>query len=224
VKFDLAIPDAMIERGERFRARFGSSRNIWVAGSTRDGEEALILDAFARASLAPEVLLVIVPRHPQRFDEVAEAARARGFKVARRSDEAAVDAATRIVVGDSMGEMFAYYAAADVVIMGGSLLEYGSQNLIEPCAIGRPVILGPHTYNFADAAVGAAEAGAAVRVADATEALATARALSKDGARRAAMGQAGRAFVAAHRGAVDRLAAAIAALEAPRPPSGRAPG
>ncbi len=203
VKFDLAIPDAMIERGERFRERFGARRTVWVVGSTRDGEEALILDAFARAALPRDVLLVIVPRHPQRFDEVARLAESRGFTIARRSEEAAVDASTHVAIGDSMGEMLAYYFAADVVIIGGSFLPFGGQNLIEACALGRPVIVGPHTYNFSEAAESAIAAGAALRVGDAAEALATAARL--DAPERREMGARARAFVEEHRGAVSRL-------------------
>ena len=203
VKFDLTVPAQMVERGAEFRERFGRARSVWVAGSTREGEEALLLDAFACA--APDALLVIVPRHPQRFDDVARLAGSRGFAVARRSTEQPVPQDTRVVIGDSMGEMFAYYAAADVVIMGGSLLEFGSQNLIEACALGRPVIVGPHTYNFSEASKSAIAAGAAVRVRDAREALAAAAAISADPVRREAMGARGREFVAAHRGAVGRL-------------------
>ena len=205
VKFDLAVPPDTRERGERFRALFGAGRAIWVAGSTREGEEALLLDAFARMSPDDSTLLVIVPRHPQRFDEVAALAAERGFKVARRSADAPVDPDVRVVVGDSMGEMLAYYAAADVVIVGGSLLAFGGQNLIEACALGRPVIVGPHTYNFEEAAKGAIRAGAAVRVRDANEALEAARAIAGDAARRDEMGRKAREFVAAHRGAVERL-------------------
>jgi len=206
VKFDQAVPPDTAQRGREFRERFGTSRAIWVAGSTREGEEALLLDALAAEQVPAEVLLVIVPRHPQRFDEVAQLAAARGFTVARRSDATPVDARTRVVVGDSMGEMPAYYAAADLVLMGGSFLEYGSQNLIEPCALGKPVIVGPSTFNFEQAADGAIAAGATVRVPDARAALAQAAAIQRDAARRTAMGEKGLAFVAAHRGAVDRLA------------------
>jgi 3-deoxy-D-manno-octulosonic-acid transferase len=209
VKFDLAVSEAMLEKGRRFRALFGAERRVWVAGSTREGEEALLLDAFAAQSQAPGALLVLVPRHPQRFDEVARLAADRGFAPARRSAESAVDATTRVLVGDSMGEMLAYYAAADVVIVGGSLLKFGGQNLIEACALGRPVIVGPHTYNFDEAAREAITAGAATRVRDAPEALRAAAALSDDDARRLEMGAKGREFVAAHRGAVERLAAWI---------------
>ena len=209
VKFDLTVAPQMVERGAVFRDRFGPARSVWVAGSTREGEEALLLDAFALAPVPADALLVIVPRHPQRFDDVVRLAESRGFGVARRSREEAVPPSVRVVVGDSMGEMFAYYAAADVVVMGGSLLEFGSQNLIEACALGRPVIVGPHTFNFSSASKSAIAAGAAVRVKDAREALAVAAAISADPARREAMGARGREFVAAHRGAVGRLMAWI---------------
>jgi 3-deoxy-D-manno-octulosonic-acid transferase len=203
VKFDLAVPDEMVERGAHFRALFGIDRPVWVAGSTREGEEALILDAFANSP--GEVLLVIVPRHPQRFADVAALAAQKGYATARRSGDAPVPGDVRVLIGDSMGEMLAYYAAADVVLMGGSLLPYGSQNLIEACALGRPVIVGPHTYNFEEASESAIAAGAAVRVRDAREALSVAAALSRDLTRRKAMGERARTFVAAHRGAVERL-------------------
>ena len=204
VKFDLAVPDAMVERGERFRARFGATRTVWVAGSTRDGEEAPLLDAFAARPWPADVLLVIVPRHPQRFDEVERLAQLRGFATMRRSGERDVPRDTRVVIGDSMGEMLAYYFAADVVIMGGSLLPFGGQNLIEACALARPVIVGPHTYNFAEAAESAVAAGAALRVENAAEALLTAASL--DAQRRREMGKRAREFVESHRGAVRRLA------------------
>jgi 3-deoxy-D-manno-octulosonic-acid transferase len=205
VKFDLALPAAMIERGRAFRRLFGERRQVWVVGSTREGEEALLFDAFA--STAPrDALLVVVPRHPQRFDEVVRLASERGLAVARRSAGVAVPGETRILVGDSMGEMLAYYAAADLAIIGGSLLAFGGQNLIEACALGCPVIVGPHTYNFDEAARGAIAVGAALRVGDAREALAAAAALSADEEKRKAMGERAREFVAAHRGAVERLA------------------
>ena len=204
VKFDLAVPEAAQSQGARFRSLFGAGRPVWVAGSTREGEEALILDAYA-SSGAGSTLLVIVPRHPQRFDEVAELAASKGFKVARRSADGPVDPDVSVLIGDSMGEMLAYYAAADVVIVGGSLLPFGGQNLIEACALGRPVIVGPHTYNFEEAAKGAVRAGAAIRVADAAQAVQAAREIAADAPRREEMGRKAREFVAAHRGAVDRL-------------------
>ena len=208
VKFDMEVPTDAATRGGEMRALWGRERPVWIAGSTREGEEALLLDAFAAGAPAG-TLLVLVPRHPQRFDEVAALAAARGFEVARRSQASPVAAGVRVLVGDSMGEMPAYYAAGDVVLMGGSFLAYGSQNLIEACAMGRPVVLGPSTFNFAEAARGAREAGAAIGVANAAEAVAEAARLSADDAKRRAMGEAGLRFVAAHRGAVARLAAVI---------------
>lgn len=210
VKFDMTPADEIVERGGEFRARFGAARAVWVAGSTREGEEAALLEAFAAMDAPPEALLALVPRHPHRFDEVAALAVRLGFEVARRSQAGAVGPGVRVLVGDSMGEMPAYYAAADVVVMGGSLLPYGSQNLIEACALGKPVIVGPHTYNFEEAAEGAIDAGGALRVRDAREALAAAAQLSGDAARRARMGESARAFVAAHRGAIGRLMAWLA--------------
>jgi 3-deoxy-D-manno-octulosonic-acid transferase len=204
VKFDLEVPADTLEKGAALRARFGKERIAWVAGSTRDGEEALLLDAFA-AIPDPSVLLVIVPRHPQRFEAVAQLAADRGLAFARRTDARDPGAGVRVVIGDSMGEMLAYYAAADVVIMGGSLLEYGSQNLIEACAVGKPVIVGPSTFNFEEAVASAAAAGAALRVRDAKGAIEAAAALTRDSPRRAAMGERAREFVASHRGAVGRL-------------------
>ena len=112
------------------------------------------------------LLLVIVPRHPQRFAEVAALLEQRGIAFRRRSDAGSVPAETRVVLGDSMGEMFAYYAAADLAFVGGSLLPYGGQNLIEACAAGTPVLVGPHTRNFADATRLAIAAGAAMQVQD----------------------------------------------------------
>jgi 3-deoxy-D-manno-octulosonic-acid transferase len=216
VKFDLAVPAESVSLAGRFREQFGAGRRVWLAASTRDGEEALILDAFAAMALDPRVLLAIVPRHPERFEAVAEAAAQRAFKVARRSEAGSVASDVRVLIGDSMGEMLAYYGAADVAILGGSFQPYGGQNLIEACAMGCPVIMGPHTYNFEEAADGAIGAGAALRVAGAREALEAAASITADTARRKAMGEKGRAFVAAHRGAVDRLAEWIAATAAAR--------
>jgi 3-deoxy-D-manno-octulosonic-acid transferase len=206
IKFDLEVSVDVEARGQRFRALFGADRRICVVGSTRDGEEALLLDAIAALPPAPEALFVIVPRHPQRFDDVVALAAARGLEVARRSAEAPVAPGVRVVVGDSMGEMLAYYASADVVVMGGSLLDFGSQNLIEACAVGKPVIVGPSTFNFEEVSKSAIAAGAAVRVPDARAAIATAVAILGDAARREPMGQAAAAFAQANRGAVERLA------------------
>ncbi|MCX8018235.1 MAG: lipid IV(A) 3-deoxy-D-manno-octulosonic acid transferase [Rhodocyclaceae bacterium] len=202
LKFDIAPPRQRID----FRPRLGA-RPVFLCASTREGEEAQILAAWLEVGAgqtAGGALLVIVPRHPQRFDEVARLIAARGLKMQRRSDEQPVSASTQVWLGDSLGELFAYYAAADVAFVGGSLGDYGCQNLIEPCALGVPVLIGPSTYNFAAAAREALAAGAAQQVKDAPALIAAALALLADQERRRAMGAAGRAFAAQQRGATAR--------------------
>ncbi|MCL6556800.1 MAG: lipid IV(A) 3-deoxy-D-manno-octulosonic acid transferase [Burkholderiales bacterium] len=207
LKFDVTPPPDAAARAAALRARF-PGRPVLLAASTRDGEEALLLDALATCSV-PDLLFVIVPRHPQRFDTVAELLAKRRIPFQRRSDGTAVAPHTRVWLGDSMGEMFAYYGAADVAILGGSLLPFGGQNLIEACAMGTPILLGPHIYNFAQAAEDALAAGAALRVENALEAIATAAELLTHPEQRRAMGEAGRRFAQAHRGATARTLALL---------------
>lgn len=202
IKFDINPPPAQLALGEDFRRRIGQ-RPVLLCASTREGEEALILAAWKTAQRG-DSLLLLVPRHPQRFAEVAALALEAGYKTQLRSDEQSLAADTDIWVGDSLGEMFAYYAACDVACIGGSLLDFGSQNLIEACAVGKPVLLGPSTYNFAEAAANALAAGAALQTANTDEVLASALTLLKDEARREAMGIAGLAFTGKHRGATQR--------------------
>ncbi len=202
IKFDITPPDDTSARARFLRAQTGD-RPLLLGASTRDGEEALLLDAFARLA-PPEVLLVLVPRHPQRFDEVEKLASARGLRLQRRSANAAVDADTRIWLGDSMGEMFVYYALADVALIGGSWLPFGGQNLIEACASGTPVVIGPHTFNFAAVAEHAISAGAARRASDVETGICIGLELLDDAATRGAMATAGKAFAEADRGASAR--------------------
>jgi 3-deoxy-D-manno-octulosonic-acid transferase len=204
LKFDIAVPDDMRALGAVLRRRFGASRPVFLAASTRDGEEALLLKALAAHPVAG-LLTVIVPRHPQRFEEVCTLLAAAGHAVIRRSENKDVPADCRFVVGDSMGEMGAYFSACDVAFVGGSLLPFGGQNFIEACALGVPVLLGPHTYNFARASEDAFTAGAAVAVADADRLVEALRELLADGARRNAMSGAGRRFSAAHQGAAQNM-------------------
>jgi 3-deoxy-D-manno-octulosonic-acid transferase len=164
-----------------------------------------LLDALERNPLPKDTLLVIVPRHPQRFTAVADLLRERGVPFMRRSDNGPVPADVRVVLGDSMGELLAYYEAADLAFVGGSLLPLGGQNLIEPLAVGIPVLIGPHTFNFAEASAGAVAAGAAEVVPDADALVAAAAAILSNRGRRDTMGAAARAFHAAHQGAADRL-------------------
>lgn len=203
IKFDIAPPPAMQALAADFRNRFGPQREILLAASTREGEEAPLLEAFARMC-PPEVLLVLVPRHPDRFDEVARLVKRAGLKMQKRSKGVPVMADTRVWLGDSMGEMYAYYGAADVAIIGGSWARLGGQNPIEASAVGCPAIVGPHTFNFKAVCEQAIEVGAAVRADDIDDALQVALEIIADPIRRKAMSEAGSLFAHSHRGATGR--------------------
>lgn len=200
MKFDVTPPEHQLALGLRFR-QWQGARPVFLCASTREGEEALILSAWPRNTPA---LLVIVPRHPQRFAEVETLAADMGFSVSRRSSDMPIASSIQVWIGDSMGEMFGYYAAADAAFIGGSLLDFGAQNLIEPAAVGVPVLIGPSTYNFAEVAREAIAAGAARQVANAGEMVDAALGLLEDEAQRRLAGEAGRAFTARHRGATRR--------------------
>ncbi|MBZ0104863.1 MAG: lipid IV(A) 3-deoxy-D-manno-octulosonic acid transferase [Sulfuricella denitrificans] len=204
LKFDIAPSAELLELGQVLLRRFDTGRRIFLAASTREGEEEKILAAVEEAAI-PGLLTVIVPRHPQRFEAVAHLLEQRGIRYQRRSLDAPVAMETVVVLGDSMGEMFAYYAACDVAFIGGSLLPFGGQNLIEACAVGKPVILGPHTWNFSEAADLALEAGAAVRVESEAALVRELRSLLKDAERCRHMGQAGLEFSRHHQGATKRV-------------------
>ncbi len=212
IKFDVTPPQQMIALGAALRAQTGQ-RKVLLCASTREGEEALILDALGHAGPG-DTLVVIVPRHPQRFDEVARMIAAHGFRLQRRSelDNRLVPADVQVLLGDSMGEMFAYYAACDVAFIGGSLLPLGGQNLIEACAVGKPVLIGPHTFNFSAISEDAVAAGAARRVEDAQAMIACARHLLQADQERADMGQRASAFAQQHRGATARTMALLESL------------
>lgn len=194
LKFDVPPDLALVHAGRAWRERL--ARPILLLASTREGEEKLLLDA-----LPPwdgRLLVVVVPRHPQRFDEVAQWAQS------RRSRNASPMAGDRVHLGDTMGEMPFYYAACDVAVIGGSFQPLGGQNLIEALSAGAPVVTGPHMFNFAEATRLATQAGAALQEADAAAAIRTALSLLEDPARRSRMAQAGRKLVEAHRGATER--------------------
>jgi 3-deoxy-D-manno-octulosonic-acid transferase len=212
LKYDVHPSPQQQQQGAAWRAAIG--RPVVLAASTRDGEEAPLLAAWA-ASPTPRPLLLLVPRHPQRFGAVAAAIDAAGLVRRRRSEwegHAPAGAGPADVwLGDSIGEMALYYGAADVALLGGSFEPFGGQNLIEAAACGCPVVMGPHTFNFSDAAARARAAGAALEVPDLPAGVTAAVALAMDPARPQWVARA-RAFAAAHRGAAARMAAAIDAL------------
>jgi 3-deoxy-D-manno-octulosonic-acid transferase len=226
LKFDVVLSPNLVERGLAWHAHLEKNNRLMVcAASTREGEEAIILEAWkallAASTSTPPPLLCIVPRHPERFAEVAELIRASGLTVLQRSemDLDAADLQDRIelkaavVLGDSMGEMPLYYCASDLVVMGGSLMLLGGQNLIEACAAGCPVILGEHTFNFQQASQDAVKCGAAMRVEDngsLVKALAGAMSrILQDKGQRQAMGEAALRYAAEYRGATTRIMAAL---------------
>ena len=213
LKFDVTPPPEKLSLGAHWRRALGP-RPIWLAASTREGEEALLLDAFARQP--HRHLLLLVPRHPQRFADVAELIASRQLACCRRSSGKLPAEETRVWLGDSMGEMPAYYALADLALIGGTLLPFGGQNLIEAAACGCPVLLGPHTFNFAEASANAIACGAARRIADADQAVAAADELLQQPLQLAIMRTAANSFSQAHRGATERTAALIESLMAPR--------
>jgi 3-deoxy-D-manno-octulosonic-acid transferase len=224
LKFDAAPDASMLERARQWRTRIG--RPVVMFASSREGEEAeffRILQAnrelaqagWARRAtdgIAQQVQWLVVPRHPQRFDEVAALARERGMAVSRRTAWGAQPQPADLWIGDSLGEMAFYYGLADVALLGGSFAPLGGQNLIEAAACDCPIVMGPHTFNFAAAAQLAQDAGAALRVDSMEEGVRAAVSLAGDAPRREAAVRAASAFAAAHQGAADKTARAVLAL------------
>ncbi len=215
LKFDVTPALEKLALGKAWRQAIGK-RPVLLVASTRDGEESILLDALTRLRI-DDLLLVLVPRHPQRFDEVAQLLSHRGLRYCRRSAPALPDAQTAVWLGDSMGEMAAYYSLADLALIGGSWLPFGGQNLIEAAACSCPVLIGPHMFNFAQASADALVAGAACRAADASTAARMAGELLNDSARLLAMRQAAQAFSRAHQGATARTVALIDELMSSSP-------
>jgi len=205
IKFEMDVPADLAARAAALRSRIGE-RPVWVAASTRAGEEEQVLGAFAPLrEQFPDLLLVLVPRHPERFDSVAKLCRQRGFHVERRSEhQDGVAPGTAILLGDTMGELLLFHAAADVSYIGGSLVPLGGQNLLEAAAVGTPVVFGPHMFNFSEISRMARGRGAGRQVQDAAElASVVADYLGNPAARRAA-GEAGQRMVAENRGALAK--------------------
>jgi 3-deoxy-D-manno-octulosonic-acid transferase len=207
LKFDASPDPALLAQGRDWRST--SPRPVVMFASSREGEEADFLRAIAAQ---PDVQWLLVPRHPQRFDEVAALAVQAGFTVARRSAWDDARAPAQVWVGDSLGEMPMYYAMADAALLGGSFAPLGGQNLIEAAACGCPVVMGPHTFNFSEAAELAQQAGAAKRVGGMEEGVRAAVGLVRDAQARSAAVRACEAFAAAHRGAAERTAGAVVRL------------
>ena len=206
IKFDFQPPEGIETKGRRWREKHAPGRPIWVAGSTHEGEEPVILDAHRRVlEQFPDALLVLVPRHPQRFESVRDLLAKRHERAADRSSKAAISPATSVLLGDTMGELMTFYAAADVAFVAGSLVPIGGHNLLEPASVGRPVLTGPHNFNGEEIAQLLMDAGAAFIVTDTEQIAHAVKGLLANGDLRAVMGAAGRSVLDANRGALDRL-------------------
>lgn len=202
LKFDVKPPADSLEKGLALRKLLGERRTVFLAASTREGEEELILEAVKGLNL----LTVIVPRHPQRFNEVTALIEKRNLKFIRRSNlKPDAKQHVPVVLGDSMGELFTYYGACDFAFIGGSLLKFGGQNLIEAASMGKPVLIGPHTYNFASVTKSAIQAGAAFLVKDVSELREKIQNLQQNTKLREKMGRAARSYSLESAGASARI-------------------
>ena len=214
IKFDLTIDPQLLQRAADLRSQWqAQDRPVWIAASTHEGEDEVVLDAHRRLlANHPDALLILVPRHPERFNSVFELCEREGFATVRRSTGANVDAQTRVLLGDTMGELLFLYALADSAFVGGSLVPNGGHNLLEPAALAKPVLSGPHLFNFLDIAAQLREAGALAEVDDA-EGLAVEVQrlfeLPRDAQR---MAEAGLAVMRRNQGALQRLLDGLARL------------
>jgi 3-deoxy-D-manno-octulosonic-acid transferase len=206
LKFDSPLPAELLGEAEELRKQWGANRPVWIAASTHRGEERKILAAYKTLrEVFKDLLLVVVPRHPERFTTVARLCRRSGARVALRSiQHADIPADVDILIGDTMGELQRLYAASDISFVGGSLAQVGGHNLLESCAVGVPVVFGPNMFHFEEISVMALERGAGRQVQDEDELAETVAFYLQQGELRDAAGQAGRALVAENRGAVNR--------------------
>jgi 3-deoxy-D-manno-octulosonic-acid transferase len=216
MKFDVRVPPSLAEQGEAIRVAWGTQRPVLVAGSTHEGDERALLTAFVRLlTVVPDALLVLVPRHPERFGRAAQLARQAGLNVALRSSSLSCPPDVQCFIVDAMGELLLFYAACDLAFVGGSLEPIGGHNVLEPAALSKPVVFGPHTGNFAEITEQMLGCGAAMRVADAAELEAALLRLFADPDQRDRMGQSGARLVRSGQGAVDRTLVLIEAQLTP---------
>ncbi len=210
LKFDLHVPASIYEEAAALRRHLGPSRPIWMAGSTRLGEEDKLLEIYVMIkSRLPALLFVIAPRHPQRFAEVIELCHRRGLQTRQRSAGMTCPPATEVLVLDTMGELLRFYAACDVAFVGGSLVPLGGQNVLEPAAVGVPVVTGPHLFNFLEIAEKLVTGGS-LKIADDAPAIANIIATwLLDSDARDAAGRSGREIVEANRGATHKVLALL---------------
>jgi len=206
IKFDMELNPDVMHRGQALRTELFGARPVWIAASTHDGEEQLVLDVHQELLREhPQLLLVLVPRHPERFAVVRDIIDKRGFSLVSRTDGRPADAKATVFLADTMGELPMFYAASDVAFVAGSLVPIGGHNLLEPAAVGVPVVTGPHNFNAQDIADLFVDMGACLKVDDPDELARTVSGLLNDNEEARRLGQAGRAVLEDNRGALERL-------------------
>ena len=210
IKFDFEVPAGLLQQARETRVYWGAKRPVWIAASTHEDEDEQVLEAFARVLRAlGDTLLVLVPRHPERFGKVASLCRRHGYDTALRSQRPSACNTVDVFIGDSMGELLRFYGASDVAFVGGSLVPVGGHNPLEPAALGIPIVMGPHLFNFAEISTRLCAAGAAKIVQSARELADVVIELLRDRDRRRRMGERGKVFVEENRGALERVLALI---------------
>jgi len=214
IKFDVEVPSSLFEAAEVMRGQLGKDRLVWISGSTRDGEEERLLSVYQKLKVQfPSLLLIIVPRHPERFDSVARKIANHDLNGARRSEhKQSIDDDVDVYLGDTMGELSLLYACSDVAFVGGSLEPLGGQNILEPSALGVPVVFGPHMFNFPDISRWSVREGAGIMVQDSVELAEVLGELLQNQPKREAMGNKGLSLIKAHRGALDKNIALLKSL------------
>jgi 3-deoxy-D-manno-octulosonic-acid transferase len=216
LKFDVELPTGLLEQGEAIRQTWGSKRLVLLAGSTHEGDETPVLEAFKQLLRQfPKALLVLVPRHPERFGRAARLAQACGLTVCLHSELVDCPPSVQCFIVDAMGELLRYYAACDVAFVGGSLEPIGGHNALEPAALAKPVLLGPHTFNFEDITNQLLQTGAAIRVHNARDLEEATARLFRQPDLRDQMGRAGLELVKSGQGALARTLEIVEGLITP---------
>jgi 3-deoxy-D-manno-octulosonic-acid transferase len=218
IKFDVYLPGSLRERADVMRRDWGGQRPVWLAASTHEGEDELMLQAHAVVRQQVEdALLVLVPRHPERFERVAQLVQDAGFPLVRRSEQRPCDETTGVFLGDSMGELTLFMGASDLAFMGGSLVPHGGHNILEAAAQGVAVAFGPHMFNFAEISELFLQQQAAVQVGSADELAQLVGKWLSDASERSRIGEVGRDLVERNRGALERLMCLVEELLDPDP-------
>lgn len=206
LKYDLQISALLQEQAQAFAGELGRNRLIWVAASTHEGEDAIVLEAHQQVlSAHPDALLILVPRHPERFSQVGKLCKETGFNTAKRSSGQAIGAEHQVLLGDTMGEMMLFYAIADLAFVGGSLVDNGGHNPLEPAALGLAILQGPHTHNFVEVNDTLGKAGALIGINDADTLAVQVTRLLAEPELRTAHGEAGRRVMQENGGALQRI-------------------